>query len=145
MHPIPLWWHILFHVNHKTNSYMLGTLDSPCSQVSTRQIISISLKIQLNIGPLCHGKPQQYQKQISNVPNSCLLLSFSSLSLTIDFQFLIISHYPYFLASYTFWTSFLNLVWSLRMRSPFINIIDPFKLEDLLSMLYLWSLQLTLT
>jgi hypothetical protein len=48
----------LFHVDHKTNPSMLGTLDSSCSQVSTRQIISISLEIQLIIGPLCHGKPR---------------------------------------------------------------------------------------
>jgi hypothetical protein len=31
------------------------------------------------------------------------------------------------------------------MRYSFINILDPFKLEFLLSMSYLWSLELTLT
>ena len=145
MPSIPLWWVFLFHVNHKTNPYTLGTLDSSCSQVSTRQIISISLGIQLIIGPLHHGKPWQFQKRIPIVRNSYLLLSLWSLSLTIAFWFLIIANFPSFLSSFTFWTSFLNSTWSSGMRSSFINIPDPFKLGDLLSMLYLWSLQLTLT
>ena len=145
MFHIPLQWDFLFHADHKTNRSMLGTLDSSCSQVSTRQIISISLTIQLIIGPLRHGKPRQFQKRIPSVPNSYLLLSFWSLSLTIAFRFLIIAHFPSFLASFTFWTSFLSSAWSSGMRSSFINILDPFKLKDLLSMLYLWSLQLTLT
>jgi hypothetical protein len=41
--------------------------------------------------------------------------------------------------------NFLNSTWFLGMRFSFINIPNPFKLRDLLSMLYLWSLQLTLT
>jgi hypothetical protein len=76
MHPIPLRQDFLFHADHKTNPSMLGTLESSCSQVSTRQIISISLGIQLLIGPLRHGKPRQFQKMISSVPNFYLLLSF---------------------------------------------------------------------
>jgi len=92
MSPIPLRWDFLFHANHKTNPSMLGTLDSSCSQVSARQIISISLGIQLIIGPLRHEKPRQFQKRIPSVPNSYLLLSFWFLSRTIAFRFIIIAH-----------------------------------------------------
>jgi hypothetical protein len=60
-------WDFLFHANHNTNPSMLGTLDSSCSQVSTRQIISISLRIQLIIGPLRHRKSRRFQKRILNV------------------------------------------------------------------------------
>jgi hypothetical protein len=98
-----------------------------------------------NITPLLHGKPQQFQERIQSVPNFYLLLSFWSLSLIITFLFLIIAHFSSFLAPFTFGTSFLNSAWSSRTRSSFINILNPFKLKGLLSMQYLWSLELTLT
>lgn len=50
----PLLEDFLFHVGHNTNPSTLGTLDSSCFQILTRNIISISLGIQLNIGPLLH-------------------------------------------------------------------------------------------
>ena len=60
-------------------------------------------------------------------------------------MFLIIAHFPSFLASFTFWNSFLSSTWSYGMGSSFINILDPFKLDVLLSMLYFCSAELTLT
>ena len=74
-----------------------------------------------------------------------LLLSFWFLSLITTFLFLINAHFPSFLASFTFWTSFLNSSWSYGMRSSFINIPEPFKLDFLLIMLYFCSVELTLT
>ena len=144
MPPIPLRLDFLFHVDHKTNLSMWGTLDSSCSQVSSRQIISISLEIQLIIGPLHHGKPRQFQKNDPECPKFLfiiiLLVSIPNNNFSIS-----IAHFPSFLASFIFWTSFLSSAWSSGMRSSFINIPDPFKLRDLLSILYLWSVQLTLT
>jgi hypothetical protein len=60
----PLREDFLFHVDQKKNPSMLGTLDSSCSQVSTKKIISISLEIQLRIDPLLLGKPWQFQERI---------------------------------------------------------------------------------
>jgi hypothetical protein len=100
--PIPLRNDFLFQNHHKTNPSMLGILDSLCSHVPTRQIISLSLEIQLIIGSLHHGKPRQFEKRILSIPKSYLLLSFWSLSLTLAFQFLIIAHFPSFLSSFNF-------------------------------------------
>jgi hypothetical protein len=55
------------------------------------------------------------------------------------------SHFPSFLVYFTFLTSFLNPTWSSRMRSSLINILDPFNLGVLLSIPYLWPLELILT
>ena len=142
---MPLLEDRLFHVDHSVKPSMLGTLDSSCSQVSTSKIISTSFGIQLSLGPLFHGKPRQFQERIRSMFNCYWLLFFWFLSRIKAFLFMIIAHFPSFLTSFTFWTSFPNSTWSSGMRSSFINIPDPFRLEDLLSMLYLWSLQLTLT
>ena len=61
----------------------------------------------------------------------------------MPFLFFIIAHFPSFLTFFTFWTSFLNYAWSSGMRSLFINILVSFRLEVLLSMSYLWSVDLT--
>ena len=80
------------------------------------------------------------------VPNCyLLLLSFWFLSLIETFMFMINAHFLSFLDSFTFWTSFLNSSWSSGMMSSFINILKPFKLDVLLSMLYFCSVELTLT
>ena len=122
---------------------MLGTLDSSCSQVSTSKIISTSFEIQLSLGPLFHGKPRQFQERIRSMFNCYWLLYFWFLSRIKAFLFLITAHFPSFLASFTFWTSFLNSAWSSGMQSSFMNIPIPFRLEVLLSMSYLWSVELT--
>ena len=75
--------------------------------------------------------------------NCYLLLYFWFLSRITTFLFLIIAHFSSFLASFTFWTSFLNSTWSSRMRYSFINIPVHFRLEVLLSMSYLLSIELT--
>jgi len=142
---MPLWYDPLFHIDHRKNPSMLGTLDYSCSQVSTNKIISFFIEIQLNLGPLFHAKPWQFQERIWSVPNSYLLLSFWSLSWITNFLFQINAHYPSFIVSFTFWTSFLNSTWSFGMVYSFIHIPGPFKLGVLLSMPYLWSLELTLT
>jgi hypothetical protein len=59
----------LFHADHKTNPSMLGTLDSSCSQVSTRQMISISLGIQLIIGPLCYNPNLHHTRLLGTMPS----------------------------------------------------------------------------
>lgn len=147
MPPMPLHENLLFHIDHKTNWSMLGILDSSRSQVSTSKITSTSPWIQLNLGPLLNGKSQQFQETIQRLPNSYLLLFFWFLSLIIGFLFLITPHFPSSLASFTFWIYFLNSTWSTGMRSSFrLNIIpDPFRLEVLLCMPYLWWVELNLT
>ena len=135
----------LFQIDQSTNPSMLGTLDSACSQVSTNKIISTSLEIQLSLGPLFHGKPRQFQERIRSMLNCYLLLSFWFLSRITAFLFLIIAHFPSFLASFTFWTSFHNSAWSSGMRSSFMNMPVPFRLEFLLSMSCFWSVELTFT
>src|ERR1700733_10659752 len=99
---MPLREDLLFHVDHSVKSSMLGTLDSSCSQVSTSKIISTSFEIQLSFGPLFHGKPRQFQERIWSMLNCYLLLSFWFLSRIMTFLFLIIAHFPSFLASFTF-------------------------------------------
>lgn len=122
-----------------------GTQDSSCSQISTKRIRSISLKIQINIWPLHHGKPRQFQKRIWSDASPYLSLVFWTPSLIIAFLFLMIAHFPCFLASLTFWTSFLSSAWYYGKRSSFIKIIVPFRLGYFLIISNLWSLQLTLT
>ena len=139
---MPLWEDRLFHIDQSTNPSMLGTLDYACSQVSTNKIISTSFEIQLSLGPLFHGKPQWFQERIWSMLSFYLLLYFWLLSQIRAFLFLIISHFPSFLASFPVWTSFLNYAWSSGIRYSFINIPIPFRLEVLLSMSYLWSVEL---
>lgn len=76
MPPNPLREYFMYQVDQRMNPSMWETLDFSCSHISTNKIISISLKIQLNIRPLRHGKPQQFQKKIESVPNSYLSLLF---------------------------------------------------------------------
>ena len=140
---MPPWEDRLFQVEHSVKPSMLGTFDSSCSQVSTSKIISTSFEIQLSLGPLFHGKPRQFQERIRSMFNFYWLLSFWFLSRIKDFLLLIIAHFPSFLASFTFWTSFINFSWSSGMRSSFMNIPVPFRLEVLLSMSCLWSVELT--
>jgi len=89
MPPIPLRDDFLFHVDHNTNTSMLETLDSSCSQVPIRNIISISLEIQLNIGPFLHGKPWQFYEMIPSVPIPILYYLFGQMD---GFIVLFINH-----------------------------------------------------
>lgn len=136
---------LLFQADQRVNKSRWGTLESSCSQVSTKRIISISLDIQLNIGPLHHGKARQFHKRIWSDASPYLSLMFGTLSLIITFLFLMIAHFPSSLASLTFLTSFLSSSWFSGMRYSFIKISDPFRLVDFLSISNLWSLQLNLT
>ena len=54
MPPIPQQRDHVFHIDHKTNPYIVGTLDSSCSQVSTNNIISNSFEMKINLRPLLH-------------------------------------------------------------------------------------------
>jgi len=67
---VPMWEDFLFNTYYIINPFMLGTLDSSCSKDSTRNLVSISLKTQLNIILLFDGKPQHFQKRIESVQNS---------------------------------------------------------------------------
>jgi len=100
--PIPLRRERLFQIDHRTNPFMFGTLDSSCSQVSRRRIISTSLGIQLNLGPLFQEKPRKFQARILSVSNCYFLIFLWFLSLIMTFLFLINAHFPPFLASFTF-------------------------------------------
>lgn len=124
---------------------MWGGLDSSCPWDSTKKIKLISLGVWLNKDILNHGKPWQFRKRIESVINSYLLLFFLILSLIIAFLFLMISHFPPLLASFTFWTSFPSSTWSSGMEYSFVKIPDTFRLGDLLTIYTLCSLQLNLT
>jgi hypothetical protein len=112
MPPIPLRWDFLFHADHKTNPSMLGTLDSSWSQVSTRQIISISLGIQLIIGPLCHGNPRQLQKRIPECPKFLFIII---LLVSIPNNSFLISNY----CPFSFFPGFFYLLNFL----PYFNLV----------------------
>ena len=124
------------------NPFMWVTVYSSCSHVWNKKTRSISLGVQINIGPLCCGKAQQFKKRIQSVPNSYLSLLFWTLSLIITFLFLMISHFPSFLVSFTFWSSFPSSTWSSVIRYSFTKIPKPFRLGDLVRVSNLWSLQL---
>lgn len=82
---------------------------SSCFYISKGKIISIFLGIQLNIRALHHEKLQKFQERIRSVLNSYLLVSFFYLTLIISFIFLIITHFPSFLAYLIFSTSLIYL------------------------------------
>jgi len=59
---------------------------------------------------------------------------------------LILNHFSFpFLPFFFHLLNFFNSTWSSGMGSLLINICDPFKLGVILSMSYLWSLELSLT
>jgi hypothetical protein len=73
--PTPLREDLLFHADQNINSYVLGTLDSSRSQVSTRNTISISLGIKRNIGPFSREIPDSSKKgfKVSQIAIYCYL------------------------------------------------------------------------
>jgi hypothetical protein len=68
-------------------------------------------------GPFTPWKTMIVPKEDPKCLGSYLSLYFLSLSLKISFWFLTMVHFPWFIASFTFWASFFNLIWSFEMRS----------------------------
>ena len=115
--PKPRWQYHLFHIYHKTNPSIVGTLDYSCTQVSITNIISISFEIQLKLGPLFHGNPYYsiLPREDPQHAKFLFVIIFLSLSRITTFIFFISVHFTSFLDELYFLDWLDILEWGLHL------------------------------